>query len=733
MRSGRRWVLGVAAAGAALVFARGPLHRATYALPTSNDDAIPLLIARHVLGGEHSTVLWNQPYNGTLDAYLLAPVLVVLSPHSAFRAYEALCAAGLVALSGILAWRAFGSGAGWAAALLAAIGSPYMALMGATGPTPNFLVPVLVGAVVAIAGEALGGRRLASGAWLGAGLLAGLAVWDSVLAVPALAGAILGLVMAGLRPRPAVTARFTMSAAVGLAPLAAARLLGASASSPVTEVRPRWLWADGTAHLAHAAAGLLGLEVPLVIDGPERAVLAAPLRIALGLGLGGLVAAGLRSRRALPFAGWAAALSAAFVLSRRTGPDEVRYLFGLALPVIVLAGGGFVRLWRSRPAVAAAAALAVALPWTVGHRLLVRAWREPAHASRVWQVPSLDPLLDTCRRAGVESAYASLQFAGRLTLESGEEVIASQAWNERVPGDPLRFRDEVDLDPNAAWVLSPHLSRGMPRAGRFRELLGDMGGGWKEDLPGEVVMFRRFRPPYDEARPVPKASVSVATLDGTVLPAAATDRDPGTGWTAPVGIARGTGLVVRAHPPRTLAALVLLVDLEVTPLGAPWVVEVEGRTVAQGPAPHTLQWVNGVPRAGRQALMAVPLAGAPGGEVRLLFQGPGPPLRLAEVFLYGPDEVALAADGAEAARSALQRARAGDWDAAAALYGDAVRREPHRASHHAALARSLWRASRRRRVDVESLDDGGPALVGARPAAAVGSSADRGASARAGP
>ena len=34
------------------------------------------------------------------------------------------------------------------------------------------------------------------------------------------------------------------------------------------------------------------------------------------------------------------------------------------------------------------------------------------------------------------------------------EVIASQAWNERIPGDPVRFRDQVDLDPSPAWVLS---------------------------------------------------------------------------------------------------------------------------------------------------------------------------------------------------------------------------------------------------------------------------------------
>ena len=55
------------------IFARSALHAATFGLPVSNDDAILLLMARHILKGEFATTLWNQPYNGALDAYLLAP------------------------------------------------------------------------------------------------------------------------------------------------------------------------------------------------------------------------------------------------------------------------------------------------------------------------------------------------------------------------------------------------------------------------------------------------------------------------------------------------------------------------------------------------------------------------------------------------------------------------------------------------------------------------------------
>ena len=70
--------------------------------------------------------------------------------------------------------------------------------------------------------------------------------------------------------------------------------------------------------------------------------------------------------------------------------------------------------------------------------------------------------------------------------------------------------------------------------------------------------------------------------------------------------------------------------------------------------------------------------------------------------------------GREAAARAYEAARAGRWDEAQRLYAEAIRGEPERASYHAAWARARWRAAGRRWLDVESLDDGGPELVGVR-------------------
>jgi hypothetical protein len=142
---------------------------------------------------------------------------------------------------------------------------------------------------------------------------------------------------------------------------------------------------------------------------------------------------------------------------------------------------------------------------------------------------------------------------------------------------------------------------------------------------------------------------------------------------------------------------------------------VDGAVAARGPLRHTLQWVNGAPRAGKQALLTIPLGDRAASSVRLVFQGPGRVLRVPEVFLYGPDEEPRPRSGDDAAARGLALANSGEWRSALTAYFEAIRLEPERASLHACLLRTAWRAGRRTRLDVESLDDGGPDLVSPRP------------------
>jgi hypothetical protein len=710
----QRWALPLLASAATFAAARAALHATTFALPLSNDDAIPMIQSWLLLQGQPTTTLINQPYNGTLDSWLMAPGLLFLSPHAVFRLYELAGGAALVVVCAWMASRLGGYRAAVAAGLLAAFGTPYMALMTAVGPVPNFLVPVLVALALGLSWTT-DPPRAPYRAALG-GLVAGLATWDSALALPSVLGALAGLAAArGLRVRSALG--FAAGFAAGVSPLLLARTVGAAGRSTVTARRSlEGVWTDGLHALGDAASGLFGLSVPLVVDGPERAAL--PVLLAAGLGLALVAAVGVGAaagRGALPIVGWAVALGAAFALSSRTGSNEVRYLYGLAIPVLVLAAAGLERLHRRRAWAAYVLVAPILVAWAIGHGIVLRHWRDPRHAAIVWQVPPLTPALTRLDALEIGSVYASLQFAGRVTVESSFRRLASQAWNERIPGDPLRFRDEVDLDPRAAWLLSPRWSRGMPRAAGFRALLADMGGTWREEALGEMVLFHGFEPPFDERRSVPRGAVSVQDAAGAPLPSSLLDRDVATAWTSDVGLGRGAGLVVRVSPPRRLSALVLGVDLARSPLAVPWVATLDGAVVASGPRRQALQWVGGVPRAAKQALLTIVFPARAGGEVRVLFQGNGPALSISEVFAYGPDEAAMENGADAAAGRALAAARPGRWDDAVRLYQDAVRREPDRASLHAALARARHRAAGRRHLDVESLDDGGAEIVGVKP------------------
>ena len=121
-------------------------------------------MARHVLKGELATTLWNQPYNGALDAYLLAPGLALAPHHFVYpdvRAPVRPAARSAVRPAGAAA-RGPARGVGGGA--LAAVGTPYMGLMTATGPPPNFLMPLVTGFPLLLGLRALDPREGRHGA-----------------------------------------------------------------------------------------------------------------------------------------------------------------------------------------------------------------------------------------------------------------------------------------------------------------------------------------------------------------------------------------------------------------------------------------------------------------------------------------------------------------------------------------------------------------------------------------
>ena len=255
-----------------------------------------------------------------------------------------------------------------------------MGLMTATGPPPNFLMPLVTGLPLAVAlarwtPERDAPARPGPFACGVLGLVSGLAVWNSSLAIPAFVGMAAGLVIAGgrlaLRDRTRVAA-FARRDAPGCEPSSRGAALGSLGHVG----RDRGQRRDG-------APAALAVGAGPARSGPRRPGPARPSgppgrgRARAGVLAPGreprpgrrpplLLWLGAPSRPALPLVGWAGALLGAFVLSRRTGPDELRYLYGVNLPLLALLGAGGARLLaRSRPA---AVALGLAVARALGAR-----------------------------------------------------------------------------------------------------------------------------------------------------------------------------------------------------------------------------------------------------------------------------------------------------------------------------------------------------------------------------
>lgn len=101
LRFGYPW-LGLAGVFAAGLAIRIWASASPVAAPDS-DESIVGLMARHLLHGEIATFYWGQPYGGTQEVFLVAPVFAILgSSLGALR----FVPVGLVAIACVILWRA---------------------------------------------------------------------------------------------------------------------------------------------------------------------------------------------------------------------------------------------------------------------------------------------------------------------------------------------------------------------------------------------------------------------------------------------------------------------------------------------------------------------------------------------------------------------------------------------------------------------------------------------------
>ena len=431
-----------------------------------------------------------------------------------------------------------------------------------------------------------------------------------------------GLRRDGGRPRarrpaaaPAGSAPVLASgAALGAAPLVVARLIGASGARGGDGLErghgaPAALAVGAGAHRPRPRAA--GPRRPAGAAGRGRARSArrcrSPWSSLLAVGL--LVAVGVGSRYA------------ARAAARRLGGGARRRLLALAPhrartscatstastpPLLALAGAGLAtRLVARAPAGPWPAGLALLVPWGCGEQVaraalarpgsrrprLAGAVARPRRSRRSRTTACAAPTRACSSRAASRSRRAARSSRARPGTSGSRATRCASAtrWTSirRRPGCSRRGCRAGCRAPRASASCSARSA-----------------GSFLENESRTLVVFHGFRPPYDEDRPVPASAIELTTTAGrvarrprrsTAIPRPSGRRPRGSRAAAGSSSAYGPrGACRRWCWPSTSRR---------SPLAVPWVASIGGDVVATGPLRAGLQWVNGAPRAGRQALL----------------------------------------------------------------------------------------------------------------------------------
>ncbi|MBN2370774.1 MAG: glycosyltransferase family 39 protein [Vicinamibacteria bacterium] len=576
---------------------------------------------------------WGQPYGSALDSWLVAPFVAVLGmTPEAVRLPYLLASLALIPLAYYLG-RALDHNAALPAALLMACPSTFFLDL-AVFPLPFYPTILVLHGLLFLGALDLTRRhesRVVGRAALW-GALAGLALWTHLVSLCILLACAIHVVVlnraSGQRPRPGLLAAIP-AMAVASAPLWHVLLTKPSARS----VSSVWRSGETVTHLIQllprfhepllTVLGARGLLAP--DDGARVSQrLASSLLVFLYLLLLGLALRfGWRRAPVRMLAIAIAFVCAAFLMALRSTPDTARFLAPAYLPIVALAALGIA---RARPARLGRCLLTGMLLLNAVHG--ARLWLEwRRHQAKEPLMPDCRPVVERLHARGIRRAWASYHMAYCVTFTSGRKIVASQPWNERFPGHPLPYANEVKFARKVAWILQPSRDFDLPSPDRFEARLASSGARWQRTDLGDATIFDEFIPPFSPDV-VPYASSG-----------AAADKDPVTYAIAPGQCAT----VFHLEKPTALAGVTLLgvAGGPALPSGMSVEVSRDGERFERVARPrsgrrrHEIVWLNGQPQSRADgAAFSFPLSGITVSAIRVRPAPPQGPWALAELLLH---------------------------------------------------------------------------------------------------
>lgn len=522
-------------------------------LPVTSDEASSVLLAKMILRGELPLLFVGQPYQFPIESYLMAP-FVEWMPRTAFGARYQTLILGLTAFLGffMIARTAFSTGSRWPALLLICFPSAYFLMYQAAYAPPQYSMSLTLAWVSIFA--VLRSRQSARPYLflMTAGFCCGLAVSNHLLTITISAG-VFALVLCSGSVRQSLrgAAVFALCCLVGTLPYILALWLvpGAYGNLPISMEIVDALRRMIAPALTMTLPGAMGVNPFLFpdfgghINWPASlrsvfAVFYVTLLLALivqRIKVFSLTISGRRWPRLelVDLALIASLLTIWVFASHRTGPNAYRYMLPAVWCFPFLVGHAFQSFTGWHRTAAGTAAVCLAL-FNIGVSIqVISEWSDSKQLQNFTGTPAIDELIDTLNERNITHCYASFWLAYRITFETDEKVVCSLPFNERFPLWPIPYKQQVDNQTDAVYILTnnfrPRLS-----AAIFEQHLAASGITAEKTRLNPFLIYQNFKiPTYLPSREyvLGMKNISIQTNGGN-SPALArlADKDFSTAW-----------------------------------------------------------------------------------------------------------------------------------------------------------------------------------------------------------
>lgn len=551
-------------------------------IPVSSDEAITMLQAERIAAGEPQWLVYAQPYQFPLEAYLTSP-LVRWLPRNALGARCTSFLIALVSLAlmlGVLVKSSRSVTANWPAALLILFPSAYLMNIQFGYPIPHYTSAFLLWWALLL--TALSVPSETSGRSCGmvllSGILAGLAFTNNMVSLAVVVPAVVVvLVRPGGRRFFVHTLCLGAGGAAGLAPYWIGLQLFPGAQNAVSGTRSlgaalECFWSPMLKLTLPAALGVGPAQFP---DSAERVCVWAEAALAMGivfmlvLVLVTVILSARMVRRVRgcewPTMGISEIMAGAawlglglFMVSNRAGAYSYRYLTPAAwgFPFLVACLWSALAGKRGLRGLLAGAVSVLVLINVVTIGGMVQAWKDPDFGPRVAGSPDLRPALDYLRTLGIRHCVASHWAAYRINYLAGGALVCSQPMNERFSEwRHVPYKEEVDAATNVAYVLTDRIRFLIPSV--FDRHLRTMLIDAERASYGEFVIYSSFRPAYGADKLVDLAGAVVTASHQPVKALRVVNSDRWDRWSSRSSQTTNMWIQVDLPAPAELSRLVI--------------------------------------------------------------------------------------------------------------------------------------------------------------------------------